>query len=203
MPWSGDVFSGQDVLANPNAPLVGPDDFAEWYGIVSPTNDQLNRIQTACEIASAQIRNGRRIFSPVTNETVLVDAHGGQALLLPKNRLPITAVTTVEQLSGADYVTVDSTEYDWSADGFVVRPWACWTDRPAGVRVTYSHGYDILPREVAGVCLSLAKRLYDNPDGTSVQSEQLGDHHVTYQGGASGSLSSDESLLLSQYESRA
>ncbi len=196
------LFAGVDALPAPNAPLVSSDDFVEWYGL-SPTTGDLNRIQTALEIASAQIRNNRRIFSPITNDLVVIDSHGGQSLLLPKDRLPVNDVSLVEQLSGAAYATVDATEYDWSADGFVVRPWACWTDRPMGVRVTYSHGYYILPRDVAGVCLGAAKRLYDNPDGGGgVQSEQLGDHHVTYFASAGVLLPEDEQILQA-YESRA
>ncbi len=169
----------------------------------SLTDLEQARIQTALEIASAQIRQNRRLFSPVSNDVVLIDAHGGQALLLPKERVPVTSIGLVEQLSGATYETVDSTEYDWSVDGFVVRPWACWTDRPQGVRVTYDHGYPVLPRDVAGVCLQAAKRLYDQPDGGGgVQSEQLGDHHVTYFANA-GVLLPDDEQILRHYESRA
>ncbi len=202
MPWSNDVFSGQDVLADPNAPLIGPDDFAEWYGIISPTNDQLNRIQTACEIASAQIRNRRRIFSPVTGEVVLIDGSGRTSQLLPSNRLPVTTLTLVEEWDGTAWQTIDATEYDWSVDGILERrSWRCWTCRDQGLRVTYSHGYTILPREVAGVCLSLAGRLYTNPNNASIQSEQLGDHHVTYSTATGGLLPEEEDLLV-QYESR-
>ncbi len=202
MPWSGDVFSGQDVLSGTGAPLIGPDDFAEWYGIVSPTNDQLNRIQTACEIASAQIRNGRRFFTPVTNDLVTIDSEGGLTLLMPKNRLPVTAVALVEQLSGESYVTLDSTEYDWSVDGILSRWWTGWPCRAQGVRVTYSHGYDVIPREVAGVCLSLAGRLYNAPSGQVATSMTLGDYSATYEPGGSGLLP-HEVDVLTQYEAIA
>ena len=195
------LFAGVDALASPNAPLVTSADFVEWYSL-TPSQSDLNRIQTALEIASAQIRNGRREFSPVTNDLVTVDSYGGATLLLPRNRLPVTVVTLVEQLSGDAYVTVDASEYDWSADGYLRRYWSCWTDRPQGVRVTYSHGYDVLPRDVAGVCLSLAGRIYTNPDNSSIQSEQLGDHHVTYTG-ATGGLSTEEENVMRQYEARA
>ncbi len=196
------LFAGVSALAAPNDPLVSQDDFVEWFSLPSPSLAESARIQTALEIASAQIRNGRRLFSPIYAEVVTIDAYGGDTLLLPRNRLPVTAVSLVEQLSGADYVAVDATEYDWSQDGYLRRYWSWWTDRPAGVRVTYSHGYTVLPREVAGVCLSLAHRLYTNPDNTAIQSEQLGDHHVTYMG-ATGGLSTEEESVLRQYESRA
>jgi hypothetical protein len=202
------LFAGQPALGTPEAPLVSGDDFAEWFSLGDGTLASLpqldqNRVQTALEIASAAIRNNRRIFTSVSNETVEVDGHWSDTLLLPKNRLPVTDVSLVEQLSGADYVTVDPSEYDWSADGYLTRCWSWWTDRPRGVRVTYSHGYDILPRDVAGVCLAAAKRVYDQPDGGGgVQSEQLGDHHVTYLANA-GVLLPDDETLLRAYEARA
>ncbi len=195
------LFAGVDALPAPNDPLVSSDDFVEWYGL-SPTTGDLNRIQTALEIASAEIRTGRRLFSPVTDELVVVDSYGGTSLLLPRNRLPVTNVSLVEELSGDAYVAVDASEYDWSADGYVTRWWTTWSSRPQGVRVTYSHGYDVMPRDVAGACLSLAGRLYQNPSNASIQSEQLGDHHITYST-ATGGLLPDEKLSLQFYESRA
>ncbi len=200
MPWGDDIFAGQDVAGTP---LVGPDDFAEWFSIPSPTNDELNRIATAVEIASASIRNSRRLFTAVSGDVVQVDTYGGTSLLLPRNRLPVTSVALVEELSGADYVTVDSSEYDWSSDGYVTRSWSSWSCRPKGARVTYSHGYDSTPRDVAGVCLAVAKRLYDQPDGGGgVQSEQLGDHHVTYFANTGVILPNEEEILRA-YEARA
>ncbi len=197
------LFAGVSALSAPNDPLVSQADFVEWFSLPSPSTAESARIQTALEIASAAIRNNRRLFSPVTSDLVVIDAHGGSSLLLPKNRLPVVGVTLVEELSGAAYVTVASTEYNWSADGYVQRWWTSWPDCPQGARVTYSHGYDVLPRDVAGVCLAAAKRLYDQPDGGGgVQSEQLGDHHVTYFANTGVILPIEEEILRA-YESRA
>ena len=202
MPWS-DVFADTPVLGDPNTPLVTVDDFVEWFGVDATSTTVQNRIQTALEIASATVRNNRRVFSPISGEVITIDAYGGQTLLLPKNRLPVTDVQLVEQLNGADYDDVDVSLYSWSADGYLTKTWSSWWPcLNQGVRVTYSHGYSVLPRDVAGVCLSLAKRLYDNPSNVSVQSEQLGDHHVTYLGGTGG-LSSEEASVLTAYESIA
>ncbi len=197
------LFAGVSALPAPNDPLVSQDDFVEWFSLPAPSASEIARIQTALEIASAQIRNNRRIFSPITNEIVNIDAYGGDTLLLPRNRLPVTVVTLVEQFNGTTYDTVDASEYSWSQKGYLERYWSYWPCRAQSVRVTYSHGYDILPRDVAGVCLSAAKRLYDQPDGGGgVQSEQLGDHHVTYFANAGVLLPQDEQILQ-HYESRA
>lgn len=206
MPWT-DVFANTQVQGDPNTPLVTVNDFAEWFSIPTPDVTVTARIQTALEIASAAIRNSRRIFTPITSEVVLIDGSGQPSILLPRERLPVTSVTTVEELQtwqSPDYTTLDSTLYDWSEDGILVKnTWCVWTNRPRGVRVTYSHGYAVLPREVAGVCLAMAKRWYDNPDNQSVSAEQLGDHHVTYAANSSNNLLPDEAVLLSQYEMTA
>lgn len=183
--------------------IISTDDYVAWYGLTAPSTDELTQIQMAIDIASDTIRAGRRYFTPVTNDVVTIDAYGGDVLLLPKDRLPVTTVTLVEQLSGADYVTVDATEYAWSANGYVTRCWSCWSSAPRGVRVTYSHGYAQMPRDVAGVCLTAAKRLIDSPDGGGgVQSEQLGDHHVTFFANTGILLPEDEQVLR-QYEAMA
>lgn len=195
------LFAGQPALSAPSDPLVSQDDFTEWYSLTDVTTEQAARIQTALEIASAQIRNGRRVFSPVTGEVELIDGNMSMTLLLSRYHLPVTNVSQVEEYDGNAYNLVDAAEYQWTADGIVERiGWRSWRGGIASVRVTYDHGYTTLPRDVAGVCLSLAKRLYDNPDSTSVQSEQLGDHHVTYQG-ATGGISPLEESQLRLYES--
>ena len=192
------VFAGEPPASSPSDPLVSTDDFAEWFGITSPTSGDVARMETAIEISSALIRNGRRIFSPVTNEIVLVDAHGGDTLLLPKNRLPVTSVTLVETLNGTTFDAVDAAEYQWSSDGYIERWWQSWADCPRGARVTYSHGYAELPREVAGICLAL-----DNPSGQSVTRETLGDASVEYSAAAGMGLLPEETEALSQYEAIA
>ncbi len=196
------LFAGQAALSSPDAPLVSQDDFVEWYSLPAPTTAEAARIQTALEIASAQIRNGRRQFSPVSGDLITVDSEGGLTLLLPKTRLPVTAVSLVEQLSGEAYVALDATEYDWSVDGILSRWWTGWPCRAQGVRVTYDHGYNVLPRDVAGVCLSLAKRLYDNPSGQGQTSMTLGDYSVAYEPGGAGLLP-HEVDTLSLYEAIA
>lgn len=202
------LFAGQAALSAPDTPLVSGDDFAEWFSLGSGTlaslsTQQQNRVQTALEIASADIRNRRRIFTPVTDERVGVDGTGSQSLLLPSNRLPVTGVTLVEELSGTAWVPTDATTYDWSPDGIVQKSgWMCWSHRLQSVRVTYSHGYSTLPRDVAGICLAAAKRLYDQPDsGGGIQSEQLGDHHTTYFAQSNSLLPGEEAVLVA-YESR-
>ncbi len=202
------LFAGQAPLAAPNAPLVSADDYAEWMGLGNGTAASLPtlqqaQIQTALEIASADIRNGRRVFSPVTGEVETIDANSAASFLTSRYHLPVTAVSLVEVFDGSAYQTVDATEYQWTRDGVVQRlGYRCWPGYLAGVRATYNHGYDDLPRDVAGVCIRYASRLLANPGGSAVQRETLGDASVEYsQASAGAGLLPDEQMILSLYES--
>lgn len=205
------VFAGQPAETGPE-PLVSLADFAEWYGITlpdplpSPLTGVSARVQTAIEIASEMVRRGRRVFTLVTGDVVTLDGPGGRDLLLPQDRLPVRSVTSITNRGRWDTsaVTVDAADYDWSASGIIrLRRGAtlghCWSSLSRGIVVTYTHGYTIIPRDVAGVVLSIAKRLYDNPAGSTVRSETLGDYSVTYDATAGGLLPHEE-LILSQYE---
>ncbi len=200
------LFAGVAPLPSPNQPLVSMDDYTEWMGLGAasslPAAEQA-QIQTALEIASAEIRNGRREFSPISGEVETLDGHGSISVLTSRYHLPVTSVTLVEEFNGSTYDTVDASEYQWNADGVITRQnWRCWPGYLQGVRVTYDHGYDVLPRDVAGVCLRLAARLLANPGGSAVQRETLGDASVEYSTSATGGLLPDEENVLSLYESK-
>jgi hypothetical protein len=204
------LFAGQPALSAPQDPLVSADDYAEWYGLGNGTAASLTtleqaQIQTALEIASAMIRNGRREFSPVTSEVELVDSSpAAETVMTSRYRIPVTNVLLVEEFDGSTYTTVDASEYTWTADGIIQRlSWRCWRPGLAAVRVTYDHGYTTLPRDVAGVCLRLASRLLNNPSGTSLVREALGDASVEYSAAGGTTLLPEEETILSQYESRA
>jgi hypothetical protein len=194
----------------PNDPLVSADDYAEWMNLGNgtaaslPAGDQA-RIQTALEIASATIRNGRRTFSPVSGEVELLDAeYCAMTVMTSRYRLPVTGVTTVEQFDGSVFSTVAATEYTWTREGIIQRlGWQSWRSGLAVVRVTYNHGYDDLPRDVAGVCLRYAARLLNNPSGSALVRETLGDASVEYLAAAGTGLLPEEELVLQHYESRA
>jgi hypothetical protein len=196
------VFAGEDALAAPDDPLVTLDDFVEWFSMDTPSTLEAARIQTALEIASGIIRRNRRVFSPIASEAVTLDGSGTQNLFLPRNRLPVTHVQGITQLVNTDYVTVDPALYDWSEHGIVTYRsyFQRWSSRNQSVIATYSHGYATIPREVAGVCLALSKRVYDNPDGGGViKSEALGDWNVEYIGYPFG-LIANEIEQLKPYE---
>lgn len=92
--------------------------------------------------------------------------------------LPVVDVSAVDQL-GQDGVwySLGTQQYEWtptgrlyrltSAAGWMSSGAARWTARPRSLRVTYSHGFQEVPGDLAGVAVAVAARLYENPMGMS------------------------------------
>jgi hypothetical protein len=64
------------------------------------------------------------------------------------------------------------------------------------VRVTYSHGYQEIPDEIAGICLDLAAATLSNPN--RLRSETVGGESVTHtvETFGTGSLTGDHRKTL-------
>lgn len=193
------VFAGQPPHSGASdVPMVSAADFIELFELDSPTDADLARIETAIEIASGIVRNGRRIFTPVNGAQVVVDAKGGRLLMLPKEILPLRGVSSVVE----DGTILNTTDFAWSENGYLERQAGRW---PVGLRsvvVTCDHGYDPLPPVIAGICLGIAKRIFDNPDGSAggIQSETIGSYSVAYAtAGAAAGMTEFERQVLDRY----
>lgn len=121
----------------------------------------------------------RQTVERVTDDTVLLPAPAGDALVLPD--IPADAPSAV--LVGGTAVTDYYVDTDRYGRTTLVRPagWQAW-DATTGtlrrVSVTYSHGYDPVPGEIKRVCLQAAARAYRNPEG--LRSETTGSESYTY-----------------------
>lgn len=210
------VFAGQADLAAPNDPLVGVDDFSEWFSLGSPDAAATARINTALEIASAAIRTKTKQQITVITETITFEVWNTE-FVLPES--PVTAIQslTIDSVDIPAYDPQASSQlgaYTWSPPGASIRILGGWRGygvsawggiggtawvRPAVVTLTYTHGWNPIPRDLAGVCLSVAKRLYDNPSGGEVQSETLGSWSVQYAQPTGTGFSAYEDEILSRY----
>lgn len=191
------LFAGVGPLASPNDPLVSAEDYAEWVGGTPDTA----RAQTALEIASGLIRaRTGRTLTPIANDTVTIDGPGRRTLNLPE--YPVTDIQSITEVctpnGTAQTVAASQYAYSWQT-GLVDRTdGRVWSSLRGAISVTYSHGYDPLPRDLAGVCLSFAKRLYDTPDSSPVVQETLGAYSVQYGGGGIG-LNDWELDIINRY----
>ena len=136
------------------------------------------------EIASGMVRDHLELNSwsldAVTADVVLLDPINGQSAFLP---LPVTAVTLLETFDGTVWTTADPTTYTVSKRLGIISalPWTgvTWPYLPETWRVTYNHGFAVLPSSILGVVLGVAARAWANPGGT-VASETFGPHMVKF-----------------------
>ena len=152
-------------------------------------------------------------FTQATTTAVMPGSWDSK-LELPER--PVTAVTTV--IIGDTTLTVD-TDYVWDGqhmlhrgtkvDGvlsvngpdYLIDGWGDWGGPGAQVSVTYTHGFATIPGVVKGVCLALAARSLQSPDG--VNSESVGSYSVSYsRTGGAVSLLDEERSLLNRYRRR-
>jgi hypothetical protein len=96
-------------------------------------------------------------------ETLTVTANGSISVNLPTLRL--NDVTEVR----ADGAVLDPAEYGWGSNGVLAARYR-WPLGMQYLAVDVDHGYDPVPDEVRLSCLSMASRLYSNPEGLSSKS---------------------------------
>lgn len=161
--------------------LVTVADFAATLGRTF-TDEQRQQAQALLDQASGVVRAYVRqdITRATTTDTIRMRRadHAlhrcGGSVLLPQR--PVEDVETVK---------IDGTvTEDWWLDGSMLLlrtgPWA----RPAGahqpplVAVTYTHGWDPVPGDIAAIVMQAANRVMVNP--SQIRSETVGGESTTY-----------------------
>lgn len=183
------------------------EDVEEWLQIDIPEGKEGSASRAIAE-ASASIRNYcRQDFDEVEDDEATLDGTGTSKLLLPQ--LPVTEVTEVL----VDDEALESDDYVLGQHGILHRVGARW---PAGIQnviVTYSHGYDEIPADVAAICARAAGRAYqaglraeESGGVPGIASTNLGDYGVSFasEGGAGqeGILGASAAHLLLPSEKR-
>ena len=150
--------------------LAEPADLAVWLGVAD--NDQ--KLLQALAAASSRFRGAvRHPVTFVADDVVTVDGNGRESVILLA--APVTEVASVK-LDGV--ALVEGEDFSWSADGFLRRVTGCWPDRLRCIEVTYSHGYQVVPEDIAEVVIDQARALYTVLPG--VQTRQVGGQSVTF-----------------------
>lgn len=150
------------------------------------------------KVASGMIRTylGQTVTF-VENDVEYVDPVNGSFATLSEMPVASVALVEVSHDGGLTWTAVPPTAYKVSRrtgtisvrHGGGVR----WPTDEESWRVTYSHGYEAVPPELAGVCCGLAARYYSTP--VAVDMERIGQRQVKYNIEANG-FSPLESLAL-------
>lgn len=183
-------------MTAPLDPFIDRQDLSDYLGrTVTADAGALIAVDAACEICRTV---SEQSFNKVTNQTIVVDGTGTDALLLPQR--PVSTVTSV--LVGADTVT----DYMVSDNGLLVRRFTdasqaaltalVWPKGRLNITIRYTHGYDDVPTDVRMVALAIAARLV--VQGGAMQ-EAEGEASVTY-AVASTDLTAGERAILRKYK---
>jgi hypothetical protein len=149
------------------------------------------------DIASGMVRDHlQQQIDAVAADVALMDPIKGSVVIL--DELPVTAVTLVETFDGTVWTTADPTTYSVSKrTGIItVLPWTGvhWPYLPETWRVTYDHGFAVVPSSILGVVLGVAAREWSNP-GEVVDSERIGGYQVKLHMEANGYTPLEEKAL--------
>lgn len=167
-------FASTTDLANVLGRAVDPADAAALAALDAAT-------------ATVQSITGQQI-EEVAGDVIVLDGSGTTVLMLPE--VPVSAVASV----AIDGDALDTTEYEWSADGYVRRINGVWPANLRNIEVEYDHGYATIPTIVVSITAKLAARSLDTP--LAVRQEAIGAYSATYN--APG-LQADELVLLDRF----
>jgi hypothetical protein len=155
--------------------------------------DDATRAERLLEMAGAAVaRWCRRTLVGVSHDEIAVQVVDG-AMWLPN-----APVTEVSEILGPDGATIAQAGYEVTLRGEIVRAWGHWA--PGKYSVTYTHGYDPIPPDIAlAVCQMVSRVLAGTTDGVS--RETIGEATVEYTPAWSGglALTDDERALLAPY----
>ena len=150
-----------------------------------------------------------RTLGLVTGDVVRVTPKGGTGQL---PNYPVVNVSLVEGYM----LKADGTGYDWvpitnyyvdddlgmvyntaGLTGVVWTGMRSWPWMPASLRVTYDHGYSVIPGDLKAVCVRLATQYLENP--VLMVERRVGDMEARFSGSAGVALGAMDKAVLDRY----
>lgn len=154
------------------------------------------------------LRQASAYFRRATSQEITLHEEDTQELIgawgtdiwLPQR--PVLNVTAVAVRACATDEFVDRTAFRFHRRGLLSDVYP-WEGPGAVVRVTYDHGYEIVPEDVQAAVLSMAARRYGSVSSGVVTSVTLGSFSESYATDASGSpigLTDFEAQVIEAYK---
>lgn len=130
-------------------------------------------------------------------------------IILPQR--PVVDVTAVQGLTGSEWVVVQDVimpvylldggiNSAWASDSATEAPWWSYVAQLPWplASVTYSHGFQTIPDDLRGICLTVAGRMASNPVGLT--SEQVANVSFSYaQMSTASGFSAFEQAVIDKY----
>lgn len=143
----------------------------------------------------------RQHLEYIHNDSVVLVPDEGR-IVLPER--PVIDVTSVAGLPSGGWTLIRDTllpgpvySYMWELDDIITGN-VTWTPMSMPtIAVTYSHGFQQVPNDLRGLCLSVAARLYVNP--SAIESETIGNSATRYSQKGGMDLTDVEKRLADRY----
>lgn len=169
------------------------------------------QVNLLLEIATGTIQDFTgQMLGLVEDDEIRIRATFGRSFQLPER--PVLSVASIT-LEDED---VAASAYRWGSDGKVTfaRSWevavngplaaqgGSWGGSERFLNVVYTHGYEVIPPSIKGVCIDLVRRGIVAPDADIIGQESLGSYNVSYNADAASVLSKPEENKLRRYRQR-
>lgn len=182
--------------------LASTEAFAEFRGVQHDPTDTsaLRALEDASEIVRALCH---QTLSYVKDDAVELEGNWTHRLWLPER--PVLDITSIFIVY--DYgirLPISSTSYRFSHFGRVKLYAWWWGGEDATIEVTYSHGFNLVPPDIAAVTMKLALRRLTNPtdvvqEGIGTYSVQYGSRTLPRVGGGATGLTAEEQSVIRRY----
>jgi hypothetical protein len=178
--------------------LASPSDLAAFLQADVDTASATIYLESATGLIQAYTQ---QTLEYVEDDTVTLLPSEGR-IVLPER--PVVDVTSVAGLPAGGWTLVRDTllpgpvySYMWELDDIITGN-VTWTPMSMPtIAVTYSHGFQVIPKDLRGLCLSVAARLYANP--SSVEMESVGQVQTRYSQKGGMDLTEVERRLANRY----
>lgn len=181
-----------DLLATPQA-------LADYRDVAFDEND-FHAVTILKTVSAFVRRKTSQTISLVETDTQELRGTWDQDLWLPQ-RPVLDVVSLTERYCGSTEF-VAYTEFEWNRRGNLWRAGG-WGGPGHTVRVTYDHGYDVIPPDIVGIVLSIAARRYGASSNDLLASETIGSYSYTNATAADGTpigLTAEESDVIEAYK---
>jgi hypothetical protein len=179
-----------------DTPLAAVDQLAAF--LQQPLESNAPDALLYLDLASNMVRDFLQQELDYTVDDVVLLDPVGTTVFLPE--LPVASVSLLETFNAGAWTAADPASYTVNARTGVVSalPYSgvTWPGAPASWRVTYTHGFSVIPPAIIGVVLGVAARMYASP--VSVDSERIGGYQVKYSSLDEG-FSAIEKAALGRY----
>lgn len=154
MPWNAPETNGVQYLADPKR-------LARKLGVEATDEDMLDALERASDRFRGAVRHPVHL---VKDDTVTLNGPGRGPLVLPA--APVVGDIVLEIRTNTGTITHTTlgenftTQYGVDRNAGIVERAGSWPTGLGAIRVTYSHGHEVIPGDICDAVLEVAETTY-------------------------------------------